>query len=176
MNSEQKFDEDDRRAVVRWLEERGSISLRRTKKYRKLFEDANGRLYLVLGAYDEWHGVPKKLLNMEAEKLDAAVLVIARRYPGSIEIFQGNLADLAQREDALHYMSGQCDFHTCEHSDQMLVKECTSVVLDKVGEFPFGMSEKAASKKRHQALELFKRLGPAEKAELLKKLSQALSR
>ena len=83
MSVKQKFDEDDRRAVVDWLKKHDSVSILKKPEYRKLFEDTNGRLYLVLGAYDEWHGVPEAILNMETEKLENGVLVIARRYPQS---------------------------------------------------------------------------------------------
>ena len=61
-----KFDEVDRDCVIDALQKRYGVQLDRVPPYRKWLRDESGKNWWVLGGVDDWHGIPKEM--MEGEK------------------------------------------------------------------------------------------------------------
>ena len=60
-----KFDERERKKVVRELETALGITLSLVGRRRIYRADEAGRRYLILGGYGEWHGVPSEIVEAE---------------------------------------------------------------------------------------------------------------
>ena len=163
MSKSRKFDEHDRKAVVAELNSMWGISLKVVKGYRKYFADEHGKKYLIVGGYEDWHGVPDAIIVEARAPNYLGSLVVVRRIACAMELYEGDLRNLALRQRDLQAMVGQYTFHVTKRGDELYVDEAPSVRLEKIGEMSFGAMDKAKS--------IISSLSPQERADALKKLS-----
>ena len=98
-----KFDELDRKTVIRELEKALDVELRPVGRRRKYLEDQSGRRYLLFGGYGEWHGFSQKIADQEVEYGRAdSLLVVVRRFGDSLEVSIGPLVALIKNREKLH--------------------------------------------------------------------------
>lgn len=160
-----KFDEDDRKCVIAVIESHHSTRLARIGKFRKFLADPTGKPYLILGGYDDWHGIPSKILEeAKARQAKGGLLVIARRLPTSIAIYTGDLMLLVENERALsHTREGDFQFNVSVRARTMSVKEVPSLVLQML-ESPIETGV--------PVIKILKRMTPAERYKVLESIQK----
>ena len=102
MRRPSKFSQSERREVIERLQVALGVALRPIGSRSKYLEDENGRRYLLLGGYGDWHGIPKEVVETEERsKTQGTLLVVAKRYEDRMEVYSGPLAPLLRAKDKL---------------------------------------------------------------------------
>jgi hypothetical protein len=101
MTKASKFDEADREAVIRVIQDRYCVRLTPVGRRPKWLRDDNGKNYWVLGASAGWHGVPEEMMDAETKTPTAGKLVIANRSREAIQVFDGPLEPLVRNRNKL---------------------------------------------------------------------------
>ena len=172
MPTKAKFDEDDRRRVIAAIEKRFSVSLLAIGSYRKYLRDDRGRRYIVLGGYEEWHGIPKKIFESEKAAPADTILVIAKRSKAAIEIYSGPFRPLLDHRDVLPKTAKEYVFNLRSSTSGLSVREVPSLLLRRLDEARYSLEEKQSETKARQVAALVERLSPSERAELIQRLKE----
>lgn len=145
-----KFNEDDRLQVIHRLESYFSAKFEQKSNSRQCFQDASGKLYCIVGASEDWHGIAAKIFNYQEAQRSDAFLIIAKRYQNKIDIFLGSLSLLIKNKTKLHLsMTGYFQFNTKIMGSSLAIKEIPQFYLEKIGEIDYSVldSEKNFIKK-----------------------------
>ena len=127
-----KFDEQDRKKVISEVEKHFGVHLSRVGSHRKFLEDSSHRTFLVLGGYEDWHGIPPDMLEEEEKRNSNGVLVVAKRHTNSIDVFSGPLQTLIDNKSKLsHTQKGNYQFHIHILGSHLFIKEIPSLSLAK---------------------------------------------
>lgn len=165
-----RFDETDRDKVISEVEKHFGVKLTRVGNYRKFLQDASGRSYWILGAYEDWHGVTSDMLEEQVHRASDGILVIANRQKTTIDIFSGPLQPfIANSKDLVHTQAGDYQFHTVIHGNSMTIKEISGLTLRKLG-----VTEEvgqAVSPKLRDIEAMLAKLSPQERSQLLEQLT-----
>ena len=96
-----KFDEIDRKAVIRSVEKSLDVSLSLVGRRKKWLRDDSGKTYWVLGGYGEWHGIPAEMMDAEAKNPTGGFIVVAIRHRSAIQIYIGPLKEVVANRGKL---------------------------------------------------------------------------
>ncbi len=163
-----KFDNLDRGHVVREIEERCGVTLKKVGRHFKWLRDESGRNWWVLGAQDNWHGVQEVMIEDERRAQVGGVLVIADRKHASIDVFKGPLEPLVSASDGFRRPSGNYSFNVKICGDRMWVKEAPDAVLHRSDTIPYSAEDKERDRKQNE----FQKLVSAMTPEQLKQLKE----
>ena len=177
-----KFDEYDRKKVIAELEKSFQVKLSPIGRRRKYLRDTTGRRYCVFGGYGDWHGIPEEIVEEEEnlhaneENLHAnSVLVIAKKYKQTIDIYYGALREIIEGKSKLAFTKDrQYEFNIKLQGSRLLIKEIPGLSLRKLGETPYSETEKVGQKTTDELLSIFRGLSSEKKEELLRQLSEKL--
>jgi hypothetical protein len=169
----QRFDELDRERAIEELQRHLGVRLTRRGSRRKLLADDQGRQFIVMGGYEEWHGIPGDV--MEAARNDHAewTLVIARRSDRTIRVYAGPMGPLLHATGLSVNREGQFEFEVVWRGDSALIKQAPGARLQLLTELDFSSQDREAA---HSAKEFTKRwsqLSPQERNAVLDSLAQA---
>lgn len=132
-----KFNENDRSIAISQVQTHFAVKLSRVGAQRKVLQDTFGRIYWVLGGYQEWHGISQAMLDEALAHKAEDVLVIAKRGRKEIESFYGPLQPLLSKYEALsHTESGNYQFHVSVAGDVLTIVELPGVSLRTMGTMP----------------------------------------
>jgi len=170
-----KFDEYDRKKVITELEKSFHVKLSPIGRRRKYLRDATGRRYCVFGGYEDWHGIPEEIVEEEENLGGDSVLVIAKKYKQTIDIYYGTLKELIEGKDRLAFTKDrQYEFNIRIQGARLFIREIPGFSLKKLGEATYSETEKANHKTDDELLVIFQSLSPEKKEELLRQLSTTL--
>ena len=175
-NTRAKFDETDRRAVIRVLEEELDICLSRVGRRRKWLRDEEGRDFWVIGGYDEWHGIPEEMMDACIDKSCDGVLVFAKRERGALRIFTGPLEPVIRNRRKLyraHRSSGDYQFTVAQRGDRIHIKQIPGATLRRLTSSPYAEHDKAKDQKMAELRKLFDQLSPDERRHLMQSCAEA---
>ena len=103
-----KFGEKERRMVVSEIENYFGVTLLRRRPWRKLFEDSEGSIWLVIGGYGRWHGIKKGVVDSVRQ----GHLIVARRMADEFIVYKGALRPVLDSIQSLHsHDSGDYSFN-----------------------------------------------------------------
>lgn len=105
MTKTMKFDQADRRAVIRALESHLGVQLSPVGRRRKWLRDNDGRSYWVLGGYGEWHGIPEEMIDEEVKNPTTGMLVIAKRRREALQVFVGPIDPILRNRNRFYRAS-----------------------------------------------------------------------
>jgi hypothetical protein len=172
MPTKKKFDEDDRRRVIAVIEQHFGISLKAIDSYRKYLRDEHGSRYIVLGGYEDWHGIPRKIFAAEEASPADTTLIIAKRSKTAIDIFSGPLRPLLDRKDDLPKTNHEYVFNLSFGANGLKVREAPNLVLRRLDETRYSVEEKQAEIRAREIAALVGGLSTAERAELIRRLKE----
>ena len=97
----EKFDNLDRDLVIKEIQERCGVKLKKVRGGFKWLRDESGRNWWVLDGIDTWHGIPEEMMEDERRTQVEGVLVIAYKKLTSIDVFKGPLGPLVSASNGL---------------------------------------------------------------------------
>ena len=132
-----KFNENDRSIAISQVESHFAVKLSPVGRQHKVLQDMFGRIYWVLGGYQEWHGVSHAMLNEATIHKAEDVLVIAKRRQTEIESFYGPLEPLLTNSNALsHTETGDYQFNILISGSVLSIAQLPGVSLRTMGVVP----------------------------------------
>ncbi|OGT81746.1 MAG: hypothetical protein A3H91_08430 [Gammaproteobacteria bacterium RIFCSPLOWO2_02_FULL_61_13] len=170
--AKQKFDEIDRRKVIAELEKEFKVHLQSIGNRRIYLTDDNARRYCVLGGYEDWHGIPRDIMEREENDPSDTILVIAKRRRTSIDIFCGPFSPLIRNKKKLtRTNTGQFEFNLQSRGAALFVKEVPDLVLSKLGMTEYSQAGREHDVAKAEALAALQRLSPEERRQVLNSLA-----
>lgn len=128
-----KFDKWDRERVIGAVQDHYGVNLAKIGKRDKWLRDESGRNWWVLGAVENWHGIPEEMMQGEKQAQFGGMLVIAERKLTSIEVFVGTLRQLVSSRDELsRTAAGDYQFTVEVRGDLMQCAQAPAVVLKRI--------------------------------------------
>ena len=175
----EKFDEFDRKRVVNELEKKLKCHFSKIGNSRTLFSDNAGNRYYVLGGVDNWHGIPKELIDIRDNSFKETFLIIAKRWKTKIEIFMASIEPLIENKDKLSPTNKHYQFNIERIEENHLrIKQLQRYCPKKIAEIPYDNKIKEKQKEDFQLIkELnkdFNKLSREEQVEVLKKLTKEM--
>jgi hypothetical protein len=130
----EKFSDDERQPVIEKLETLKNIKLKPVGK-SKVFHKANDdTYYCIVGAREDWYGIPKEVMDQENKEPESVYLVIARWLIPKIEIYGGLLKPLRVLSPN---KEGDFKFNVKTPIDGILsIKQVSGAKFKKLGELP----------------------------------------
>jgi len=137
-----KFNEDDRLQVIRRLESYFSAKLEQISNSRKCFQDASGKLYCIIGASGDWHGIPARIFESPEAQMPNSHLIIAKRYQSKIDIFKGSLVTLIKNKSKLlRNKKGDYQFHSHIVGASLEIEDIPHFYLEKIDEINYSVMD-----------------------------------
>lgn len=166
--SSKKFDELDRAPTVRAIEQQFGVRLSKIGARQKYLLDEAGMPYVVLGGYDDWHGIPKDIL-VDARKRPAGKLIVAKRLPSKICVYCGPLTKLLDNEHKLATnAAGERQFNLGWIDGHPHIKEVRDLRLELVTEISYSDEAKEKDRREKQVAKLLAALSPEQRDVVLK--------
>lgn len=135
---ENKFNEDQRADVIRFLKERLDIALFRVDGFKILYKSNNGIKYCVIGGYSYWHGISQKVLDNIDPK--STILVVAIVHKSNIIVYANKIEPLV---DNIKFLSknaqDEYEFNSDDDRYRLIIKKVQGYVLSKLGEIDNGI-------------------------------------
>ena len=171
--SKRKFDELDRQRTIKELERQFGVKLSQCGSRRKSLTDESGNTFWVLGGYEEWHGIPKDMIEAERHSDRDGTMVIAKRTEQTIKIFTGPLQPLVCNAGRLPVnQDGDFQFNLIWKRCQAVIDELSEVNLDLLAEVDYPLDEKEQDRKKNEFLKEFMKLSPEQRSAILKSLKE----
>ena len=153
-----------------------TVSSQKKKKYHRTIwqQDESGKDWWVLGGYEDWHGIPREMIEAELQAPTEGMLVIAERRRSTIEVFDGPVHQLCKAKDKLHLSSDTQNYtFNCKiHGDYMKVVEVVpEFILRKRFSISYGEDEKERDKQLHEVKKILMRMSKEEQEEFLSRHS-----
>ena len=142
----EKFDNLDRDLVIKEIQERCGVKLKKMRDRTKWLRDESGRNWWVLGGLGTWHGIPEEMMADERRTQVEGVLVIAYKKLTSIDVFKGPLGPLVSASNGLPGATqpgSQYYFNVEPSRTRMRCIEVPKVVLDRLDTIPYSAEDKA---------------------------------
>ena len=132
-----KFSGDERESVIKRLEKLKNIKLKPVGRYKKFLEGSDRLYYCIVGGRDDWHAIPKEVMEQERKYQASVYLVIARWLKTRIELYGGLLEPLFELRDSLSRTEkGDFQFDLGTPTDGILsIKQVSGVKFEKFDEF-----------------------------------------
>ena len=133
-----KFSGDEREPVIERLETLKNIKLKPVGKHKKFLKGSDGLYYCIVGGRDDWHAIPKEVMEQEKKDQASVYLVIARWLRTKIEIYGGLLKPLFELRGSLsRNEQGDFQFDLKIPTDGILsIKQVSGAKFKKLDEFP----------------------------------------
>ena len=119
-----RFDEQDRRLVIREVQERRDRRLSTVGRYRKLLNDDRETYYCVLGGQKGYFGISEGIIEEIEKNALRARLYIGVKMKDRIEVYSDNFSPILENMDELIYTDeGDYQFHTSRNDGQVCIRE-----------------------------------------------------
>ncbi len=153
----------ERDMLIREIEKRHGVKLRRVKPYSKWLQDQTGKNFCVLVGNGLWHGIPEKLLEAERDAQAGGILVVAVKNDAVINVYVGPLEQVVK---AAKVQYGEYKFNCKERSTYLTIQEIPGFTLKKSFALPFGKKEKETQKKISEFKNVWASSSPEERKEI----------
>jgi len=173
--SSTKFDEADRKRVIRAVEARFNVKLRPVGRRRKWLLDNAGRNYWVLGGYEEWHGIPEEMMRAERSAAVEGILVVAARKKSSMTVFAGSVTGLVRCADKLYRAkktTGDFQFTYKVRGEHLFVDQLSGFSLERIDSVQYDADEKQRDKTAEEVKKLLESMPSEERAALVNRWIQ----
>ena len=173
--SAKKFDNIDRKRVIRAVEDHFGVTLSKVGRRPKWLQDEAGRNYWVLGGYGEWHGIPEEMMDAEIKSPTEGMLVIAVRKKASMEVFAGGVGGLINGRVKLcraKKTTGDYQFTYRVIGDHLIVEQLPSFSLERIDVLSYEVDEKEKDIAVDTVTKLFEKMSKEEQEEFLRSLSK----
>ena len=167
-----KFDELDRDRVIDALQEYYGVQLDKIPPYRKWLRDESGRNWWVLGGIDDWHGIPKEMMDHEKESQIEGMFVFAVRKRTSIEMFGGPPTHLVSSRAKLDLKEDQYRFNVVAQGDFVRCIQVPDVMLERITSFSHSDEDRERLRNMKELIKIAKKLSDEELDEFMERLSQ----
>ena len=170
-----KFDNIDRKRVIRAVEGHFEVKLSQVSRRPKWLRDETGKSYWVLGGYEEWHGIPEEMMDVELQAASEGILVVAVRTKSSMEIFSGTIGNFVRGREKLYRVgktTGDYQFTYKMRGSHLLVEQLPIVSLEKIKVLPYESEEKEKDKAVEAVKKLFGGMSEKERKALVKSLNE----
>lgn len=147
MNRNPKFQNQDRKKLIRIVEEHYNIRLNKVGRRQKWMRDNSGRYWWVLGGYDRWHGIPEDMVKAEQESSTNGMLIVGLAKWGKtgvdLEVFSCPTETLVRDKDRLSLSEkGEYQFVYEIEGDRMYVMGINKVRVATLRRIPLDESLK----------------------------------
>ena len=166
-----KFDEVDRDCVIDAVQKRYGVQLDRVPPYRKWLRDESGKNWWVLGGVDDWHGIPKEMMEGEKKRPIEGKLVFAVRKLTHIEVFMGPLRQLVSSIAEASPTGDQYHFNFVVQGTVVRCPQVPAVALQQIDSFPHSDKDRERKQTMNELLKLVKKMSPEELKQLMEELS-----
>jgi hypothetical protein len=146
--------------------------LKKIGSYRKYLRDQDGRRYIVLGGYEDWHGIPQKIFEAKKATPGDTTLVIGKRSKVHINIYSGSFLPLTDSKALLSKTDDEYVFNLQTSTNGITVREVPNIQLRKLGEAQYSQEEKQAGRKDREISTYLEHLSPQERQELIELLKE----
>ena len=156
-----RFSDDERNPVVDELESLINIKLKRIGRKKKFLLGSDNLYYCILGGREDWHEIPKEVMDQEEASSGSVYLVIARWLKTRIEMYGGPLKPLFDARQYLTLMKDG-DYHldlTIPENGAISIKQARGTRFPKIHEFNAPNISKFKSLSKEQQKELLKKAG-----------------
>jgi len=173
--SEKKFDNIDRKRVIRVVEDYFKVKLSKIGRRSKWLQDDVGRNYWILGGYGEWHGIPEDMMNAEIEASTEGVLVVAIRKKNSMDIFAGGVDELVTGKAQLYRASkttGDYQFTYETKGNHLILKQLPIFSLEKINSLSYEIEEKKKDIAVNEVKKLLDGMSKEERTQLLQSIDE----
>lgn len=170
----EKFDNWDRKRVIDEVQEYYDVKLEKVGGRDKWRRDESGKNWWILGGKDDWHGIPKEMMEDEEARCDGdGMLIIAQRKHTCLDVFSGLLHRLVNERDKLSRVrsTGDYQFVVRVSGDRLLCDRAPNVVLEKFATIPYTEEDKEQDKNRHEVVKALEKLSPEQIREVLAQLN-----
>ncbi|MDO4783241.1 MAG: hypothetical protein Q4A09_08530 [Capnocytophaga felis] len=131
-----KFDDTDRKLLIKEIEKIQGVVLEQLKPSRKLYKSSNDLFYLISGGVENWHGINQNIINQLNEQIKSDrenIFIIAKKYKTQIDIFVGSLSVfLLNKNKLIKTKKGGLQFHCIHTEDGLYLEEIPELVCNKV--------------------------------------------
>lgn len=142
-----KFTEKDRKLVIETLEKIQQTKITPINRFRKLFKDENGLLYLVSGGTDDWHGINSNIMETLKDLQQESVFIIAKKYETRIDIFAGSLKEFIKYKDKLiKTKKDSYQFHFILTGNGLYLKEVPDFYCNEITKIDLEQNKKHFSR------------------------------
>ena len=170
-----KFDEADREATIREVQNCLGVRLSPIGRRRKWLRDDDGRSYWVIGGYGEWHGIPEEMFDAEAKAPTDGILVFANRRREALQVFLGPLEHLVRNRSKLYRArktTGDFQFTVTQKGARLHINQVPGFTLKELATFGYTADEKANDQSVHAVKGLLRKLSKEQITELLRDLDE----
>lgn len=166
--SGQKFDQLDRDRTIMAVQDHFGVTLSRVGSRPKYLVDEAGIPYLVLGGYDDWHGIPKDIFA-DARQRPAGKLIVAKRLPSKICVYCGPLSKLVETEHKLSTnAAGDRQFVLGWTNRHPHMKEIRDLHLQLLKEIDYPNEAKEKDRRSKELRKILAALSPEQREVVLK--------
>ena len=167
----EKFDNTDRAAVIRLIEQAFDVKLKKADRLQKWLRDETGRHWCVIGGIGDFHGIPKQIMECEREGAADDQLVLAKKLVDRLDVYAGSLRPLIDARNCLHRRERDCAylFNINVKSGHIRVNKAPNVVLKKIFSLPHTHSDRDSIKRVEDFTKL---VGSMSRDELLEVLEE----
>ena len=98
----ERFNRDDRRRVIRSIQEHYGVSLLQVGRRPKWLRDSLGKNWCILGGVGSWHGIPEEIVDEErVSQIEGALILVVKR-SSTLEVFSGKLSNIVKVSNKLY--------------------------------------------------------------------------
>jgi hypothetical protein len=137
-----KFDEIDRKRVVRELENVLGKKLSTIGRRRIYLQDQEGSRYVVIGGFKDWHGMPDEIIEYEMTSNKDSYLIIAKESDKFINIYMGSLKQLTEKCDFYVHSNGEKSFLVEEKHGYLQIPKAGNLTLRKLARIDYSEAHK----------------------------------
>lgn len=165
----EKFNSTDRKMVINYIQATSAKSLQRIGTFQKYLEDESGDRYCIFGAIENWHGLPKEIVDLEESSVAPSTAIIAMKTKTKITILMTSLKELIKRKHKMSDVGKDYQFNTTTSSGCVSIREAPDLKLTRVGEI--NVKEAALN----ELLLVFGKLSKEEQTRLIETLKVSAS-
>jgi hypothetical protein len=126
-----KFNEQDRKIIIKEIERIRDESLSRVGRFRKLLRSKGRKYYCIVGGKGNWHGITDSIFERIDREAHQSFLVVVLKKAGYYKIYMGRFAPMKNNSsELLHSEQDVYQFHVDEDGDRICVREVEGYCLE----------------------------------------------
>lgn len=126
-----RFDEQDRRLIIREIQKRHDNHLTNVGRYRKLLKADSGTYYCVLGGQEDYFGISEGIVEEIREEALQAYLIVGAKMKDRIEVYSDEFEPVIESlEDLIYTSKGDYQFHTSRREGRICIREVEKWCLE----------------------------------------------
>lgn len=165
----EKFSARDRNLVINYIQAISAKNLHKIRKFQKYLQDESGKRYCIFGAIENWHGLPKNIVELEEASAAPSTAIIALKTKTKISIYKTDFKDLIKRKQKMSDVGKDFQFNTTTSSGNLVIREASDLKLIKVGDIEIKEAE------LNNLLLAFGKMSKGDQAKLINALKASIN-